>query len=140
VQAQTGLRLSRQRGAAVALSLIPVPMRALSECRELKEFPKAHAIYDSPATAKELVTFIGIPSIGDFWALRRSWISPSTMGETFSASSRERVGQEHSAPSLVAGILQPSQGSFWSRDAVSRCSSWAPGFNPEVSGRDNVLS
>jgi ABC-type polysaccharide/polyol phosphate transport system ATPase subunit len=104
---------------------------------EFEGVSKSYAIYDSPGDRlKELVTFNRHPFHRDFWALRDLDL-PIHKGETFCI-----IGENGSGKStllqLVAGILQPSQGSVLVQGRVSALLELGAGFNPEFTGRDNV--
>ena len=104
---------------------------------EFNGVSKRYAIYDSPGDRlRELVTFNQFPFHRDFWALRDVGFQISK-GETFCI-----IGQNGSGKStllqLVAGILQPTQGSISVQGRVSALLELGSGFNPEFTGRDNV--
>jgi lipopolysaccharide transport system ATP-binding protein len=98
---------------------------------------KSYSIYSQPGDRlKELVTFQRKKFHRDFWALRDLSFEIKR-GETFCI-----VGQNGSGKStllqMVAGILQPSEGTVSVDGRVSALLELGAGFNPEFSGRDNV--
>jgi lipopolysaccharide transport system ATP-binding protein len=104
---------------------------------EFEGVSKSYAIYESPGDRlKELLTFNQHPFHRDFWALRDLGFQISK-GETFCI-----IGENGSGKStllqLVAGILQPTQGSISVHGRVSALLELGSGFNPEFTGRDNV--
>ena len=104
---------------------------------EFQGVSKSYAIYDAPGDRlKELLTFNQHPFHRDFWALRDLDLT-IRKGETFCI-----IGENGSGKStllqLVAGILQPTQGSVLVHGRVSALLELGAGFNPEFTGRDNV--
>jgi ABC-type polysaccharide/polyol phosphate transport system ATPase subunit len=104
---------------------------------EFEGVSKSYAIYESPGDRlKELLTFNQYPFHRDFWALRALGFQ-IPKGETFCI-----IGENGSGKStllqLVAGILQPTQGSISVHGRVSALLELGSGFNPEFTGRDNV--
>jgi ABC-type polysaccharide/polyol phosphate transport system ATPase subunit len=104
---------------------------------EFQGVSKSYSIYDLPGDRlKELLTFGRRKFHKDFWALREVSFEVRR-GETFCI-----VGENGSGKStllqLVAGILQPSEGSVGVGGRVSALLELGAGFNPEFTGRDNV--
>jgi ABC-type polysaccharide/polyol phosphate transport system ATPase subunit len=104
---------------------------------EFEGVSKSYAIYESPGDRlKELLTFNQYPFHRDFWALRDLGFQ-IPKGETFCI-----IGENGSGKStllqLVAGILQPTEGSISVHGRVSALLELGSGFNPEFTGRDNV--
>jgi lipopolysaccharide transport system ATP-binding protein len=98
---------------------------------------KSYPIYDAPGDRlKELITFNRCKYHRDFWALRDLSFEVRK-GETFCV-----IGENGSGKStllqLIAGILQPTEGSLTASGRVSALLELGSGFNPEFSGRDNV--
>jgi len=98
---------------------------------------KSYPIYDSPGDRlKELVTFNRLEFHRNFWALHEVNFEIQR-GETFCV-----IGENGSGKStllqLVAGILQPSSGTVEVNGRVSALLELGAGFNPELTGRDNV--
>lgn len=98
---------------------------------------KSYPIYSSPSDRlRELLTLNRMKFHADFWALRDiSFEVPR--GQTFCI-----VGENGSGKStllqIVAGILQPTSGSFQVNGRVSALLELGSGFNPEFTGRENV--
>jgi ABC-type polysaccharide/polyol phosphate transport system ATPase subunit len=104
---------------------------------EFQGASKSYAIYDAPGDRlKELATFNRRQYHRDFWALRDLSFDVRK-GETFCI-----IGENGSGKStllqLVAGILQPTEGSLKVHGRVSALLELGSGFNPEFTGRDNV--
>jgi ABC-type polysaccharide/polyol phosphate transport system ATPase subunit len=104
---------------------------------EFERVSKSYSIYAKPGDRlKELATFQKKKFHRDFWALRDVSFEIKR-GETFCI-----VGQNGSGKStllqMVAGILQPTEGSVNVQGRVSALLELGAGFNPEFSGRDNV--
>ncbi len=104
---------------------------------EFERVSKSYSIYAKPGDRlKELATFQKKKFHRDFWALRDVSFEIKR-GETFCI-----VGQNGSGKStllqMVAGILQPTEGSVNVNGRVSALLELGAGFNPEFSGRDNV--
>ena len=98
---------------------------------------KSYPIYESPGNRlKELVTFNRLQFHRNFWALHDVSCEIGR-GETFCV-----IGENGSGKStllqLVAGILQPSFGNMEVNGRVSALLELGAGFNPELTGRDNV--
>lgn len=104
---------------------------------EFAAVSKSYSIYSKPGDRlKELATFQRKKFHRDFWALRDVSFEIER-GETFCI-----VGQNGSGKStllqMVAGILQPTEGTVEVKGRVSALLELGAGFNPEFSGRDNV--
>jgi lipopolysaccharide transport system ATP-binding protein len=104
---------------------------------EFQSVSKSYSIYDSPGDRlRELLAFNRLKFHKDFWALHDVSFE-ARRGETFCI-----VGENGSGKStllqMVAGILQPSQGSVAVNGRVSALLELGAGFNPEFTGRDNV--
>jgi lipopolysaccharide transport system ATP-binding protein len=98
---------------------------------------KSYSIYAKPGDRlKELATLQRKKFHRDFWALRDVSFEIKR-GETFCI-----VGQNGSGKStllqMVAGILQPTEGTVAVQGRVSALLELGAGFNPEFSGRENV--
>jgi ABC-type polysaccharide/polyol phosphate transport system ATPase subunit len=98
---------------------------------------KSYSIYSKPGDRlKELATLHRKKFHRDFWALRDVSFEIKR-GETFCI-----VGQNGSGKStllqMVAGILQPTEGTVDVQGRVSALHELGAGFNPEFSGRENV--
>lgn len=104
---------------------------------EFQGVSKSYAIYDSPGDRlKELLTLNRKRFHKDFWALRNLCFEVRK-GETFCV-----IGENGSGKStllqLVAGILQPTEGTATVNGRVSALLELGAGFNPEFTGRENV--
>jgi lipopolysaccharide transport system ATP-binding protein len=104
---------------------------------EFAAVSKSYSIYSKPGDRlKELATLHRKKFHRDFWALRDVSFEIKR-GETFCI-----VGQNGSGKStllqMVAGILQPTEGSVEVNGRVSALLELGAGFNPEFTGRDNV--
>jgi ABC-type polysaccharide/polyol phosphate transport system ATPase subunit len=104
---------------------------------EFRGVSKSYAIYDSPGDRlKELVSFNRLQFHRDFWALRELDFEVKR-GETFCIVGENGCGKS-TLLQLVAGILQPTEGTVTVNGRVSALLELGSGFNPEFSGRDNV--
>jgi lipopolysaccharide transport system ATP-binding protein len=104
---------------------------------EFQSVSKSYAIYESSGDRlKELATFQRKAFHRDFWALRDvSFVIER--GETFCIVGENGAGKS-TLLQIVAGILQPSQGTVRIGGRVSALLELGAGFNPEFTGRDNV--
>ncbi|MSV29192.1 MAG: ABC transporter ATP-binding protein [Bryobacterales bacterium] len=104
---------------------------------EFRGVSKSYSIYDSPGDRlKELVSFNRLQFHRDFWALREVDFDVRR-GETFCIVGENGCGKS-TLLQLVAGILQPTEGTVKVHGRVSALLELGSGFNPEFSGRDNV--
>ncbi len=104
---------------------------------EFRGVSKSYSIYDSPGDRlKELVLFNRFQFHRDFWALREVDFEVRR-GETFCIVGENGCGKS-TLLQLVAGILQPTEGTVKVNGRVSALLELGAGFNPEFSGRDNV--
>src|SRR3990172_236030 len=99
---------------------------------------KSYPLYQHPSDRlKELLTLNRRCFHRDFWALRDLSLDIEK-GTTFGL-----VGENGSGKStllqLIAGILQPTQGSVEVAARVSALLELGSGFNPEFSGKENVF-
>ena len=104
---------------------------------EFRAVSKRYPIYDSPdQRLAELLSLNRLKRHREFLALDSVSFSVER-GQTFCI-----VGQNGSGKStllqIVAGILQPSEGSADVKGRVSALLELGAGFNPEFTGRDNV--
>jgi lipopolysaccharide transport system ATP-binding protein len=104
---------------------------------EFDHVSKSYSIYQSPGDRlKELVTFNRRQFHKDFWALHDVSFRVER-GETFCIVGENGSGKS-TALELIAGILQPTEGTVTVTGRVSALLELGAGFNPEFSGRDNV--
>jgi ABC-type polysaccharide/polyol phosphate transport system ATPase subunit len=104
---------------------------------EFQSVSKSYAIYASPGDRlKELATFHRKAFHRDFWALRDLSFTIEK-GETFCVIGENGAGKS-TLLQLVAGILQPTEGTVRIAGRVSALLELGSGFNPEFTGRDNV--
>ena len=99
---------------------------------------KCYPLYGSPADRlKELATFNRVSFHSNFRALQDITFVINK-GETFCV-----IGENGSGKStllqIIAGILQPSSGSVNVTGRVSALLELGSGFNPEFTGRENVI-
>jgi ABC-type polysaccharide/polyol phosphate transport system ATPase subunit len=105
---------------------------------EFQRVSKSYAIYESPgARLKELLTLQRYSFHKDFWALRDVSFEVRG-GETFCVIGENGSGKS-TALQIIAGILQPTEGTVDVRGRVSALLELGSGFNPEFTGRDNVF-
>jgi homopolymeric O-antigen transport system ATP-binding protein len=109
-------------------------MRAI----HIRDVSKCYPIYERPSDRlKELLSLNRRSYHRDFWALRDVTLEIEK-GTTFGL-----VGENGSGKStllqLIAGILQPTQGYMDISGRISALLELGSGFNPEFSGRENVL-
>lgn len=98
-----------------------------------KRFRLYHEKYSS---LKEKVIHAGHTPYEDFWALRDVRFSIAE-GETVGMVGRNGSGKS-TLLKCVAGILQPTAGEVVVRGQVAALLELGAGFQPELSGRDNV--
>lgn len=108
-------------------------MNAISVCSLGKKFK----LYGSPGKRLlEYLTLGKIPRHTDFWALEDiSFDIPA--GTTLGILGQNGSGKS-TLLSILAGVLEPSAGSFEINGKVSAILELGSGFHPEFSGRDNV--
>lgn len=104
---------------------------------EFREVSKSYPIYPKPSTRlKELACLNRVSFHRDFWALRDISFEIQR-GQTFCI-----IGENGSGKStllqMVAGILHPCTGLVSVQGRVAALLELGSGFNPELSGRDNV--
>jgi ABC-type polysaccharide/polyol phosphate transport system ATPase subunit len=104
----------------------------------IRNVSKSYPIYARPADRlRELLLLNRRSFHQDFWALRDVSLEIAP-GTTFGL-----VGENGSGKStllqLIAGLLQPTQGSVLVRGRVSALLELGSGFNPEFTGRENVF-
>ena len=106
---------------------------------EFSRLSKSYPIYSSAGLRlKELATLNRRSFHTDYWALRDIGFTVNR-GETFCI-----VGENGSGKStllqICAGILEPTEGTAIVTGRVSALLELGAGFNPEFTGRENVLT
>jgi len=86
---------------------------------------------------KERVLHAGHVPFQDFWALDEVEFDVKT-GETFGIMGRNGSGKS-TLLKCIAGILQPTSGQIVVRGQVAAMLELGAGFQPELSGRDNIF-
>ncbi len=86
---------------------------------------------------KERILHAGHVPFNDFWALRDVEFEVHT-GETFGIIGRNGSGKS-TLLKCIAGILQPTTGQIVVRGQVAAMLELGAGFQPELSGRDNIF-
>jgi lipopolysaccharide transport system ATP-binding protein len=104
---------------------------------ELTGVSKLYKLYDSPnQRLKELATFNRIQLHRELWVLRDISLRIEK-GETFCI-----IGENGSGKStllkLIAGILEPTQGTVQVHGRMTTLLELGSGFNPEFTGRENL--
>lgn len=105
---------------------------------QVQNVSKAYKLYRRPSDQlRELLTFGKKPLHSHFWALR---------GVSFSAERGEFVAivgpngcGKSTLLQIVSGILQPTTGRVATRGRVAALLELGAGFNPEFTGRENVM-
>src|SRR5215469_9378986 len=99
---------------------------------------KSYPIYASPQLRlKELATLNRRSFHTDYWALRDVSFEVGR-GETFCIVGENGCGKS-TLLQICAGILQPTEGQVTVNGRVAALLELGAGFNPEFTGRDNVL-
>jgi lipopolysaccharide transport system ATP-binding protein len=110
-----------------------IPVNAI----EFEHVSKTYAIYERPGDRlRELLTLGRRSFHRDFRALSDLSFSIAR-GEVFCIVGENGSGKSTTLQ-LIAGILEPSQGSVRVNGRVSALLELGSGFNPEFTGRDNV--
>jgi lipopolysaccharide transport system ATP-binding protein len=115
----------------------PGPAEVVATVRDLG---KLYRLYDTPPDRLKHMLFsrLGRSYGREFWALR------SASFELHRGEALGVIGKNGSGKStllqLMAGILQPSEGRVEVRGRVGALLELGSGFNPESSGRENVLT
>lgn len=114
--------------------MLPTAVPALIEFRQVS---KSYPVYRSPKDRlKELITFNRLSFHDDFWALRDITFAVAR-GETFCV-----IGENGSGKStllqIIAGILNPTDGTAKIQGRVAALLELGSGFNPEFTGKENV--
>jgi lipopolysaccharide transport system ATP-binding protein len=106
----------------------------------VRDVGKAYRLYDRPQDRLKhmLLSRLGRPYGREFWALRHVSLTVRR-GETVGIIGRNGSGKS-TLLQLMAGIVQPSEGEVCVRGTVAALLELGSGFNPEYTGRDNVLT
>jgi ABC-type polysaccharide/polyol phosphate transport system ATPase subunit len=104
---------------------------------DFRDVAKSYPIYARPGDRlKELLTFNRLKRHRDFWAVRDLSFTVGR-GETFCVIGENGSGKSTTLQ-MIAGILQPTEGTVKVNGRVSALLELGSGFNPEFTGRDNV--
>jgi lipopolysaccharide transport system ATP-binding protein len=99
---------------------------------------KSYRIYSKPsARLQELLTLNRLVRHRDFWAVQDVSFEVA-QGRTLGIIGVNGSGKS-TLLQLIAGILQPSQGSVSAQGRISALLELGSGFNPEFTGRENVF-
>jgi ABC-type polysaccharide/polyol phosphate transport system ATPase subunit len=99
---------------------------------------KLYRLYQNPSDRiRELIPFRSRILHHDFWALREISFSVER-GETLGIVGPNGCGKS-TLLQIVCGILQPTTGRVVARGRVAALLELGAGFNPEFTGRENVL-
>ncbi len=105
---------------------------------EVQTVSKRFRLYKEKYTSlKERVLHAGHVPYEDFWALREVEFSVVS-GETVGILGRNGSGKS-TLLKCVAGILQPTSGQILVRGHLAAMLELGAGFQPELSGRDNIF-
>jgi ABC-type polysaccharide/polyol phosphate transport system ATPase subunit len=99
---------------------------------------KLYRLYKHPSDRlRELLPFSSHPLHSDFWALRDISFSVER-GEVLGLVGPNGCGKS-TLLQIICGILQPTRGRVVTRGRIAALLELGAGFNPEFSGRENVL-
>lgn len=105
---------------------------------EVSCLSKCYKIYDSPRDRlKEIVSLGNKKFSRDFWALRDASFSIAR-GETVGVIGRNGSGKS-TLLQMICGTVSPTSGSVSTRGRIAGLLELGAGFNPEFTGRENVL-
>ena len=112
-------------------------MSALQTAIDVQTVSKRFRLYKEKYTSlKERVLHAGKVPYEDFWALRDVELEVRS-GETLGILGRNGSGKS-TLLKCIAGILQPTSGQIVVRGHLAAMLELGAGFQPELSGRDNV--
>jgi len=104
---------------------------------EVRNLGRVYHIYDSPGDRLKQAFLWGRRQLyRDFWAVRGVSFQVAS-GEAFGIIGRNGSGKS-TLLQMIAGTLQPSEGSYRARGTAAALLELGSGFNPEFSGRENV--
>ena len=104
---------------------------------EVRDISKQFRLYNEKHTSlKERVIHGGKMPFTPFWALRDVTVDIN-QGETFGILGRNGCGKS-TLLKCVAGILKPTSGEIRVRGSLAAMLELGAGFQPELSGRDNI--
>src|SRR5438477_13109635 len=112
----------------------PSALTAVEVCEVSKRFRLYHEKYTS---LKERFIHLGRVPHEDFWALRDIDMQIHE-GETVGLLGHNGSGKS-TLLKCIAGILQPTTGSIMVRGRLAALLELGAGFQPELSGRDNIF-
>jgi len=113
-------------------------MSSLQTAIEVQTVSKRFRLYKEKYTSlKERVLHAGHVPYEDFWALRDVEFAVES-GETVGILGRNGSGKS-TLLKCVAGILQPTSGQILVRGHLAAMLELGAGFQPELSGRDNIF-
>ena len=105
---------------------------------DIQDVSKRFRLYKEKYTSlKERVLHAGHVPFEDFWALRDISVEIRT-GETVGILGRNGSGKS-TLLKCIAGILQPTSGQIVVRGHLAAMLELGAGFQPELSGRDNIF-
>ena len=105
---------------------------------EVRDISKQFRLYSEKHTSlKERVLHGGRMPFTPFWALRDVTVDIN-QGETFGILGRNGCGKS-TLLKCVAGILKPTSGEIRVRGKLAAMLELGAGFQPELSGRDNIF-
>jgi ABC-type polysaccharide/polyol phosphate transport system ATPase subunit len=104
---------------------------------EVQDISKQFRLYSEKHTSlKERVIHGGKMPFTPFWALRDVTVDVN-QGETFGILGRNGCGKS-TLLKCIAGILKPTSGEIRVRGSLAAMLELGAGFQPELSGRDNI--
>ncbi len=109
----------------------------MSTAIEVRDISKQFRLYSEKHTSlKERVIHGGKMPFTPFWALRDVSVDVD-QGETFGILGRNGCGKS-TLLKCIAGILKPTSGEIRVRGSLAAMLELGAGFQPELSGRDNI--